>query len=284
MDMFVLNILNGISFGMVLFLISAGFSLVFGVMGILNLAHGALYMVGAYIGWSVAIKLGLNFGLAVLAGGIVAGLVGLFIERMFLRHLYKQLDEQVLLTFGFVYILTNLCIWIWGPFFKSPFTAPFLLGSFNLGDLSFPKARIFIILIGTILTVGLWWLQSKTRVGAIIRAGMDNKETTMALGINLELVFSAVFFLGAFIAGFAGVLGAQILGVNPMLGIDTLLLAFIVVIVGGVGSVQGSLLGGVLIGLTDAFGRAYFPELAMFLMYMAMIIMLAIRPSGLLSR
>lgn len=269
---------------MVLFLVAAGFSLIFGVMGILNLAHGALYMVGAYIGWSIAIQLGMNFGLAVLGGGIAAGLVGLLIERGFLRHLYKQLDEQVLLTFGFVYILTNLCIWVWGPYFRSPFTAPFFSGSFSIGELSFPKSRIFIIFIGVILALFLWWLQAKTRVGAIVRAGMDDKDTTMALGINLDLVFTVVFFLGGFIAGFAGVFGAQILGVNPMLGIDTLLLAFVVVIVGGVGSVQGSLLGGIIIGLTDAFGRSYFPEFSMFLMYLAMIVMLAIRPTGLLSR
>lgn len=279
-----LSLLNGISFGTILFLLASGFSLILGVMGILNLAHGALYMIGAYVGWSLAVRYGLNFPLAVLAGGVAAGLVGLIIERGFLRHLYRQLTQQVLLTIGFVYILTDLSQWFWGPLARGPFTAPFLSGSFPIMSWSYPTARVAIIFMGLILAVGLWWLQDKTRYGAIVRAGMDDKQMTMGLGINVERVSTIVFFVGAFIAGFAGVTGAQLLGVNLNLGWEVLLLSLIVVVVGGMGSVQGALLGGMLIGLIDAFGRALFPELASFTMYLAMIIILLVRPHGLLRR
>ncbi len=256
----------------------------FGVMGILNLAHGALYMIGAYVGWTVAVKYGLNFGLAVLAAGLAGGLVGLAVERGFLRHLYKQLNEQVLLTFGFVYIITNLSLWIWGAKARAPFTAPFLSGSFPIGNMTYPLSRIAIIIVGGVLAIGLWWLQDKTRIGAILRAGMDYKEMTMALGINLPRVSIFVFFLSAFIAGAAGVIGAPLFGAHLGIALNVLLLAVIVIIVGGVGSIQGALLASMLIGVIDAFGKALFPQFAMFTMYLLMVIILLIRPSGLLGR
>ncbi len=284
MDWFVINLLNGISYGMVLFLIASGMSIVLGAMGIINLAHGALYMVGAYMGWTVAVKWGAGFGLGLLAGGLCAGLVGLAIERGLLRHLYKKPNEQVLLTFGFVYILANLCLWIWGGWPRMPFTANFLTGSMEILGRAYPKARVAVIVVGLVLAIGLWWLQEKTRMGAIVRAGMDDKETTMGLGINLERVFALVFFVSAFIAGSAGVIGAQLLGVHNALGMDILLLALIVIIVGGVGSIQGALLGGILIGVIDVFGKAIFPQLAMFTMYLTMIIVIIVRPAGLLGR
>jgi branched-chain amino acid transport system permease protein len=284
MDSVVINLLNGLSYGMVLFLIASGMSIVLGAMGITNLAHGAIYMVGAYVGWTVAVKLGATFALGLLAGGFSAALVGLAIERGLLRHLYKRPNEQVLLTFGFIYILSNLCLWIWGGWPRMPFTATFLKGSFEIMGRAYPKARVAVILIGLILAVGLWWLQDKTRMGSIVRAGMDDKETTMGLGINLERAFAVIFFIASFIAGAAGVIGAQLLGVRTSLGLDVLLLALIVIIVGGVGSIQGALLGGILIGMVDSIGRAVFPQFAMFTMYAAMIVVLLIRPAGLLGR
>ncbi len=284
MDWFVINLINGISYGMVLFLIASGMSIVFGAMGIINLAHGAFYMVGAYMGWTVAVKWGAGFGLGLLAGGLCAGLVGLAIERGLLRYLYKKPNEQVLLTFGFVYILANLCLWIWGGWPRMPFTANFLTGSMEIMGRAYPKARVAVIVVGPVLAIGLWWLQEKTRMGAIVRAGMDDKEMTMGLGINLERVFALVFFVSAFIAGSAGVIGAQLLGVHNALGMDILLLALIVIIVGGVGSIQGALLGGILIGVIDVFGKAIFPQLAMFTMYLTMIVVIIVRPAGLLGR
>ena len=253
-------------------------------MGITNLAHGAFYMVGAYVGWTVAVQWKLPFGLALLAGGFSAGLIGLIIERGLLRHLYKQPNQQVLLTFGFVYILSNLCLWVWGGLPKVPFTAKPLTGSLEILGVVYPKARLAVILVGFIMAISLWWLQDRTKIGAIVRAGMDDKETTMGLGINLERAFTAVFFISSFIAGTAGVIGAHLLGVSTALGMEVLLLALIVVIVGGVGSIQGALLGGILIGVIDAFGRALFPQLAMFVMYLTMILVLIVRPAGLLGR
>lgn len=284
MEQVIINLLNGLSYGMVLFLIASGMSVVMGAMNIINLAHGVLYMVGGYVGWTIAVKLGAPFALGLLTGGLAAGLTGLVIERGFLRHLYRQPNEQVLLSFGFVYILTNLSLWVWGGWPRMPFTAKVFSGSIEILGKVYPKARLAIIFIGFVLAIVLWWLQDRTRVGAMVRAGMDNKEMTMGLGINLDRVFSLVFFVASCIAGVAGVLGAQLLGVYNALGMEILLLALIVIIVGGVGSVQGALIGGILIGVIDAFGRALFPKLAMFTMYFTMIIILLVRPSGLLGR
>jgi branched-chain amino acid transport system permease protein len=284
MEVFARNLLNGISFGMVLFLAGSGLSVVMGVMGITNLAHGALYMLGGYVGWTVAIHYEMNFWLAVFVGGLVSGLIGLTIERIFLRHLYKQPNEQVLLTFGFVYIITNLCIWIWGGRPRMQFSSRALSGFLDIFGMPYPITRLVIIAMGVIVAVVLWWLQDRTRTGAIIRAGMDDKEMTMGLGINLERVSMLVFFLAAFVAGVAGVVGAQLMGVHSILGVDILLIALIVVIVGGMGSVQGALSGGILIGLIDTFGKSLFPQFAMFTMYLAMVVILLVKPSGLLGR
>ena len=284
MDVFVLNILNAISYGAILFLLASGFSLIFGVMGILNLSHGALYMIGAYIGWTVAVKNGWNFWLGALTGGMVAGLLSLIMEAGFFRRLYKQLNEQMLLTFGFVYILDNLARWIWGPLYKPPFTTPFLSGSIDIMGSKYPTVRIAIICIGIIIGIGLWWLQDKTRVGAMIRAGMDDKETALALGINLPLIATFSFFIGSFVAGFAGVIGAQVMGVYPEMSMSVMLLVLAVIIIGGVGSIQGTLLGAGILGLIDSFGKSLFPDYAMFTVYLAMVAVLLIKPSGILGR
>jgi branched-chain amino acid transport system permease protein len=253
-------------------------------MGILNLTHGALYMIAAYVGWTLAVQCKLNFWLAVLGGGLAASLLGFLIERGFLRRLYKQMNEQVLVTFGFVHLLTNLTLWTWGTTLRAPYTSPFLSTSIPIMGWSYPISRLSIILIGLVLAAVLWWLQEKTRIGAMIRAGMDNKQMTMGLGINVEKVSGAVFLFGSFMAGFAGVMGSQILGPHLEMGLDILLMSLIVVVVGGMGSVQGALLGGMLIGLIDAFGKIFFPEMAMFTMYLAMMIILLVRPHGLLGR
>jgi branched-chain amino acid transport system permease protein len=284
MQFFLSNLLNGVSYGMILFLIASGMSIVMGIMGITNLAHGAVYMVGAYIGWTIFVQMGMNFWLAVLLGGIGAGVLGLVIERVFLRHFYKQVNEQVLLTWGFVYIITNLVIWIWGGRYRLQFTAPELGGTVDLGEFTFPVTRIVITVFGLVIAVVIWYLQDKTRIGAIVRAGMDDKEMIQGLGVNLEAVSTVVFFVGCFVAGLAGVVGAQLLSTYPGLGSDVLLLALVVIIVGGIGSIQGSLLGGLLIGLIDTFGKAMFPGLAMFTIYFAMVIVLLVKPSGLLGR
>jgi branched-chain amino acid transport system permease protein len=277
------NMLNGVSYGMILFIIASGLSLIFGVMGVLNLAHGAFFVLGAYIGLTLAGK-GWGFVLAALAAGAAVGLLGLVLERVFLGRLYKQVNEQVLLTLGLVYIYWNAILWIWGP--KSHIgKAPLALqGDIVLTSFSYPLYRLWIILIGLAIFAGLWFLEERTRIGAIMRAGMDDKQMTTGLGINYPLFSSFVFFLGAFLGGLAGFLGTPILGIQPGLSMDILLIAIIVIVVGGVGHVAGALLGALLIGVVDAFGKAYFPDFALFTVYLAMIVILLSKPSGLLGR
>jgi branched-chain amino acid transport system permease protein len=281
---FVLNLLNGLSFGMILFLLASGLSIVFGLMGILNLAHGALYMVGAYVGWSVGVQYGLNFWVAALAGGLVAGGVGFAMQQGCLKHLPNQLNEQALVTIGIVYILTNTAMWIWGPEPIPAFGLVFMGGHINIGSGTYSLARLGLIGIGLVVFAGLWIMYERTKVGAVVRAGMDNREMTVGLGLNLERVAIGVFFAGAFIAGMSGVLGAQLLGVNLSLSMDVLQLALAVVVIGGTGSILGALVGGLFIGLIDSFSASLFPGLAMFAVYLAMVVILLVRPSGLVGR
>jgi len=283
MDLLAINLLNGISFGMILFLLAMGLSITLGVMGILNLAHGALFMIGGFIALST-VNAGGNFWLAIVLGSIGAGVFGLIIERLFLSRLYQQLDNQVLLTLGLVYIIGNVALWIYGgrvQLFDSP---PVLTWRISVGNYAFPFYRVFLIGVGAIAFIALWWLVERTRIGSIVRAGMDNKEMTRALGINYSLTCSAVFALGALVGGFAGSVATPLIGVFQSMALDILLYALIVVVVGGPGSVLGTLIGALIIGLVDAFGKAFFPDLAMFTMYLVLILMLLIKPSGILGR
>ena len=231
MDLLTINLLNGISFGMILFLLAMGLSITLGVMGILNLAHGALFMIGGFIALST-VNAGGNFWLAIVFGSIGAGVFGLIIEHLFLSRLYQQLDNQVLLTLGLVYIIGNVALWIYGgrvQLFDSP---PLLTWRISIGDYAFPFYRIFLIGVGAVAFIALWWLVEKTRIGSIVRAGMDNKEMTRALGINYSLTCSAVFALGALVGGFAGSVATPLIGVFQSMALDILLFALIVVVVG----------------------------------------------------
>lgn len=283
MELIVANLLNGVSYASILFLIAAGLSLVFGVMGVLNLAHGALYMFGAFIGLSIVTYFN-NFLVAAIASIIGLAIIGLVIERVFLGHLYKQLDQQALLTLGFVYVFGNLALWIWGPWPIMGVRPAFLMGTLAIGDYAFPVYRFGLIVIGLALFFGLWYLQDKTRLGARVRAGMDNKNMTMGLGVNYGVIATGVFILGAAMGGLAGFLGAPILGADYNMSMPIELLAMVVVVIGGLGSVQGALLGALIIGLIDTFGSAYFPDFAMFTVYLIFIIILLVRPTGLLGR
>lgn len=273
-----LNLLIGTSFGFVLFLIATGLSITMGLMRILNMAHGALFLVGAYMGLTL-VKQGWNFFLAAILSGIVVGLLGLIIERRFLGRLQGLLAEQVLLTFGLVYVLINLCQWVWGPvpaILRTPVS-----GSIAIGGVFFPIYLIVVVAIGLLTAVSLYIFQEKTRIGSMVKAGMDNREMTMGVGINFGLVCSAVFSLGAFLAGFAGVIGVPMLGAHPRTAIDALLLSLIVVVVGGMGSMQGALLASLIIGLLDAFSKAFVPGLAGFVIYLALLVIFCLPHCGL---
>ncbi len=275
--------LNGLSYAFILFLLAAGFSLTFGVMGVLNLSHGALFMFGAYIGLQVVASLG-NFVVAIILAFIALAVIGLGLYYFFLRHLYNKVPEQAVLTIGISYMIANVVLWIWGPRAKIMQTPHLLVGVIKIGGLSFPIYRLFIVLIGLVILAVLWWMQDRTRAGAIIRAGMDNKDMTVSLGVNYGLVSTLVFLLGMALAGLAGVLGTPILGAYPSMGDNLLLLTLIVVVVGGTGYIQGTMLGALVIGLFDTFGKAYVPQVALFFSYIVFLIVLLVRPSGLIGR
>jgi branched-chain amino acid transport system permease protein len=253
-----------------------------GLMRIVNMAHGALFMAGGFVGLTVAQHS--NFLVGVIAAIAVAGLGGFLLEVGFLRRLYKQEASQVLLTIGFIYILVNIAQWIWGSFPKSGATPGFLSASITIGAVDVATYRLFIIGFGLVMAVLLWLFQDKTKVGAKVRAGMDSRETASQLGINLKLLFTGVFTLGSLLAGLAGFMGGKIVGTNLNNAWQGLLLSLIVVVIGGAGSVQGALIGGIILGLLNSFGAAYFPSFSSYIMYVALILILLVRPSGLLGR
>jgi branched-chain amino acid transport system permease protein len=283
MDQALVTGLNGLSYAFILFLLAAGFSLTFGVMGVLNLAHGALYMLGAYVGLQVISMLD-AFWLAVIIAAICLAIVGLGLYFFFLKRLYNKVPEQAVLTIGISYIVANVVLWIWGPRAQIGMTPEWLQGTISVGELSFPIYRLFICGVGVVILGILWWMQDRTRAGAIIRAGMDNKEMTVSLGINYGLVSTLVFLLGMALAGLAGVIGTPVIGAYPSMGDNLLLLTLIVVVVGGTGYIQGTMLGALVIGLLDTFGKAYIPDAALFFSYIVFLVVLLVRPSGLIGR
>lgn len=283
MSFWAVQILNGVSLGMLLFLIASGLSLIFGLMRIANLAHGSFYLVGGYVGLSVLNRTD-SFALAALAACVVVPLLGIAIQRLFLSRLHNQELPQVLLTFGFIFILADLCLLIWGGTPQSLSKPSLFARSLHLGGIFFPSYRLFVIGSGLLIALGLWLFLEKTRIGSMVRAGVDDPEMARAAGVNVPLVFTGVFGLGVLLAALAGVLGGPMIGVFPGLDLEILLLALVVVVIGGMGSLKGAFVGSLLVGLLDNFGRALFPELAFFTIFAPMALVLALRPQGLFGR
>lgn len=284
MDNVVIILLYGLSYGFLLFFSSVGLSMSLGMMGIVNVAHGVLFMLGGYIGITVILWTG-NWVLGLMAAAIGAGLVGLIILLGFLQRLYKQQLQQVLLTFGFVYILANLSLWVWGPETRVVSVPAALSGDITLAGYQVFTYRLVLIGIGLVFFLAMWWLQVKTRFGAIIRAGMDDAEMVSGLGINLMPVLGGVFFVGIVIAGVAALIGSPILGgISPYIGTNVFFLALVVTIVGGVGYVQGALAGALIVGLLSVIMATYYPEMANVSVYLFMIVILLFRPQGLFGR
>jgi branched-chain amino acid transport system permease protein len=274
---------NGISYGALLFLLASGLSLIFGVMRIVNLAHGSYFMLGGYVGLTVALRTQ-SFTLACLAGAVAVGLIGIGMERLFLRRLRNEVLGQVLLTIGFALIFQDLALLIWGGDPYSLPLPPWLQGVVTAGTLRFPKYRIFIMALATVIGALLWLALDRTRVGAMIRAAVDDAEMAQGVGIRVPTVSLGVFALGALLAALGGVIGGGFLGVYPGLDFEILPYAFVVVIVGGLGSLPGAMVGSLLVGLLDNFGKALFPELAYFTLFAPMALILALRPTGLFGR
>jgi branched-chain amino acid transport system permease protein len=252
-------------------------------MGVLNLTHGACFVLGAYVGLQVIGTLKW-FWLGVVLATVALAIVGLGLYFFFLKRLHGRIPEQAVLTIGLGYMFANVILWIWGPRAQILKAPEWFQGVLQVGDLGFPKYRVFICAVGVLILAVLWWIQDRTRAGAIIRAGMDNREMTVSLGVNYSLVSTLVFVLGIALVGAGGVLGAPIVGTFPSMGDNLLLLTLIVVVVGGTGYIQGTMLGALIIGLLDTFGKAYLPQYALFFAYVVFLIVLLVRPSGLIGR
>jgi branched-chain amino acid transport system permease protein len=278
---------NSITFGGLLFLLSAGFSLIFGLMRIPNLTHGSLFMLGAYIGATFVIgMLGvkMNFWLAAVLATVVVAFLGALAERLLLRRLPGDQLAQVLVTLGLSFMAADFCLMVWGGDPLSVATPPELAGFARLGVMVFPNYRLAIIVIAAIVAVGLWMLLDRTRLGAMIRAGVDDPDMARVVGIRVSQLFTIVFALGAGLAAFAGIIGGPILSVYPGLDQDMLPLALVVVILGGTGSLLGSFVGSIIVGFIYNFGQALLPELAYFVLFLPMLLVLLLRPQGLFGR
>jgi branched-chain amino acid transport system permease protein len=282
-DFWVVQTLNGVSYGALLFLLASGLSLIFGVMRIINLAHGSYFMLGGYLGLTVALRTQ-SFVMALIAGTLAIALIGMGMERFFLRKLRGQELGQVLMTIGFALIFQDLAFLIWGGDPRNLPLPAALSDVVRMGGAVFPIYRIFIVGVAVAVGVGLWLLLDRTRVGAMIRAAVDDGEMAQGVGINVPRISLAVFGLGAGLAALGGVIGAGFLGVYPGADFEVLPYAFVVVIVGGLGSLPGAMVGSLLVGLIDNFGKALFPELAYFTLFAPMALILAIRPTGLFGR
>ncbi|WP_065409857.1 branched-chain amino acid ABC transporter permease [Pseudobacillus wudalianchiensis] len=285
MDILGAQLVNGLSYGLLLFMITCGLSLIFGILGVLNLAHGSLYMFGAYIAYSLTATYTQSFWLALVVAPIIVALIALAVERILLRPTYHLGHlSQVLLTFGLAYVFHDLASSVWGSNVLSVAVPSSLAGTATIFGQAFPVYRLAVIFIGLIIAVLLWAIQEKTKWGAIIRAGLSDKEMIGGLGINIKLVFTVVFVIGGILAGLGGVVAAPVLGIYPSMEFETLILALVVLVIGGLGTIGGTLAASLLVGLVETFSRFLLPELSMFLVFGLMAVILVFKPNGLLGK
>ena len=279
----IIQTLNSVAFGGLLFLLSSGFSLIFGLMRIPNLAHGAFFMLGAYFGFTL-LQLGLHFWLAAIIGGLGVGLLGIFMERFILRRLAGNEQGQVLVTLGVSFIIADICLLVWTGD-PMPLAAPQALRPpLRVWGFAFPTYRLVVLVIALVAALALYLLMERTRLGAMIRAGVDDMEMARGVGIPVSRLFTTVFLLGATLAGIGGVLGGPILNAYPGLDNDMLPLALIVVILGGAGSLLGAFVGSFIVGFIYNFGIALVPDLAYFVLFLPMVLVLVFLPQGLFGR
>jgi branched-chain amino acid transport system permease protein len=287
MNFWLVLTVNSVTFGGLLFLLSAGFSLIFGLMRIPNLTHGSLFMLGAYFGATFIVGVfgvQMNFWLAAALATLLVAFLGALTERLLLRRLPGDQLAQVLVTLGLSFMAADFCLMVWGGDPINVETPAELRGFTRLGAAVFPNYRLAIIGIAAVFTIGLWMLLDRTRLGAMIRAGVDDPDMARVVGIRVSQLFTIVFALGAGLAGFAGIIGGPILSVYPGLDQDMLPLALVVVILGGTGSLLGSFVGSIIVGFIYNFGQALLPELAYFVLFLPMLLVLIFRPQGLFGR
>ncbi|TMH63145.1 MAG: branched-chain amino acid ABC transporter permease [Betaproteobacteria bacterium] len=282
---FLIQLLNSVQYGLLLFLIASGLTLIFGIMGIINLAHGSFYMVGAYMAFSLSSLTG-NLFVAIVLGIVLSVLLGLFLEWALFTKLYQRDHlQQVLLTYGLILVFEELRSILVGNDVHSVAIPAVLNYSVKLSEtLSYPVYRLFISAVCVVLAVALYYVIQKTRLGMIIRAGSANREMVQSLGFNINLLYRLVFALGVGLAAFAGMIAAPVSSVYPGMGTQVLIICFVVVVIGGIGSVWGALVAALLIGLTDTFGKVMFPQWAGAGIYILMAAILLWRPEGLFRR
>jgi branched-chain amino acid transport system permease protein len=276
------QILNSLQFSMLLFLLAIGLSVVFGLMDYLNLSHGTIYMFAAYVAFSIA-QLGGSFWAALAVAPLVAAAVGVLLYFVLLKRAERTGHlTQVLLTVGVIYMGTDLLRIAYGDLPKGLSQPALLGGTVDLAGIRYPAYRLFIIALGLVVMTVLYLVLERTRLGALVRAGVDDRATAETLGIDIAKVFSLVFGIGTYLAGVAGVAAAPIFGIYPGMDVSIIILVLIVVVVGGLGSLRGAILGSVLIGFADTFGKILLPQFAMMMIYLVMALALIFRPSGLM--
>src|SRR5882757_708250 len=283
LNFWLIQAFNGISYGALLFLVGSGLSLIFGVMRIVNLAHGAYFLLGGYVALTVIWTTG-SWLLALPVASLVIAFLGLAMERVFLRPLGFDPLRQVLLTVGFAFLFQQAALDIWSGNNFDINPPPALQGSINIGGLYLPVYRIFMIAAAAAIGLALWLAMEKTRLGAAVRATVDDAEMARGVGIDTSRISMLIFALGAFLAALGGVIGGAFLGIYPGLDFQILPIAFAVVIIGGMGSLGGAAIGALLVGIADNFGKALFPEVSYFSLYAPMALILAVKPTGLFGR
>lgn len=284
MNLYLLQVINGVGIGMLYFLLAVGLSIIFGLLRFVNFAHGAFYLLGAYVCYAL-VQMGVSFWLTLVLGPIIVGLCAWTIERLLLRKMYDLPHEfHILFTLGLAWVIQELVISYWGPVGVNVAPPPGLAGVVIWGDFIYPQYRLFVIGFSALLALCLWLLLERTRLGSIIRAGSEQPEMVTLLRINVYRIFGLTFALGAVTAGLAGVLAAPLRGVEPFMGVEALAVAFVVVVVGGMGSFSGALLGGLLVGIVQSLMSTLWPPGAGLMIYVAMALVLLLRPDGLMGR
>jgi len=286
---FLIQCLNSLQYGLLLFLVASGLTLIFGIMGVINLAHGSFYMIGAYMAYALAPVVGSTFGggfFATLAVGVVlAVLFGYVLEWAFFSFLYEREHlQQVLMTYGLILVFEELRSLAVGDDVHGVAPPPSLAGTLPLGELmTYPVYRLFVSGVCLVLALGMWFVFSRTRLGMMIRAGSTNREMVQSLGVDIKFLYRVVFAAGMAVAVLAGMVAAPVSSVYPGMGGQVLIICFVVVVIGGIGSIRGALLASLLIGVVDTFGKVIFPQAAGVLVYVLMALILLWKPKGLFA-
>lgn len=281
MGQLLLGLVNGAFYA----LLSLGLAVIFGLLGIVNFAHGALYMLGAFAAWIMLDKFGINYWYALFLAPLIVGVLGVVIERLFLKHLYK-LDPLygLLLTFGLALIAEGVFRELYGVSGQNYNVPELLSGATNLGFMVLPNYRAWVVLVSLAVCLGTWYLIERTRLGAYLRAGTENAQLVQAFGINVPLMVMCTYGAGAALAALAGVLAAPVIQVNPLMGSNLIIVVFAVVVIGGMGSILGSVISGLGLGLIEGMTRVFYPEASNIVVFVIMVIVLMVRPNGLFGK